>query len=147
MMRRPGESSWTERGQQAIGGAARQTQEAIGEATERVQESWEYYSHRAESEFDRWMRENPLTVGAAAVALGAAVGLSAPRTETEDAWMGETRDALVERAQEAAQDTVSQAQQVVENVTEAAQGTVEQAQRAVDTVGKKTGAAGAGTRG
>jgi ElaB/YqjD/DUF883 family membrane-anchored ribosome-binding protein len=89
----------------------RPSESSTREMTEKVQERWQYYSTRAETQFDRWMRENPLTVGAAAVAIGAAVGLSAPRTETEDEWMGEARDTLIDRAQEVAQDTVQQVQQ------------------------------------
>jgi ElaB/YqjD/DUF883 family membrane-anchored ribosome-binding protein len=115
---RAGGASWIERGQSAVGDAARQAQEAAGEVTERAQETWQHYSQRAETEFERWMRENPWTVGAAAVAVGAAVGLSVPSTETENAWLGETRDTLVERAQEAVQGTVDQAKQAVENVSQ-----------------------------
>ncbi len=124
---RSGEPSWTERAQDTVSDAAHQAQQAVSSATERAQESWRYYSRRTESEFDRWMRENPLTVGAAAVALGAAVGLGMPRTETEDAWMGEARDSLVDRAQDVAKDTVQQAQQVVDTAQEG----VNQAARAV----------------
>jgi ElaB/YqjD/DUF883 family membrane-anchored ribosome-binding protein len=124
---RTGEPSWTERAQDTVSDAAHQAQQAVSSATERAQESWRYYSRRTESEFDRWMRENPLTVGAAAVALGAAVGLGMPRTETEDAWMGEARDSLVDRAQDVAKDTVQQAQHVVDT----AQESVNQAARAV----------------
>jgi Protein of unknown function (DUF3618) len=54
-----------------------------------------------------WMvRENPLAVGAAAVVLGAAVGLAIPETERENELMGETRDNAIERAQQVAQGTV-----------------------------------------
>jgi ElaB/YqjD/DUF883 family membrane-anchored ribosome-binding protein len=105
----------------------RQAQQAVSGTSARVQESWQYYSRRTETEFERWMRENPLTVGVAAVAIGAAVGLSMPRTETEDELMGETRDSLVERAQDVARDKVQQAQQVVDT----AQDTVNEAARAV----------------
>lgn len=112
----PRASAWTEQTQRTVTDAARQTQEKVGEFAERVQENWQHYSRRAESEFDRWMRENPLTVGAAAIALGAAVGLSAPRTRTEDAWLGEARDAVVEQAQETVESTVKQAQDVVERM-------------------------------
>jgi ElaB/YqjD/DUF883 family membrane-anchored ribosome-binding protein len=87
--------------------------------TERLQDSWQHYSRRAESQFGRWMRENPLAVGAAAVAVGAAVGLSAPATNTENAWLGEARDGLVERVQDVAKDTVTQATNAVDNATQA----------------------------
>jgi ElaB/YqjD/DUF883 family membrane-anchored ribosome-binding protein len=87
--------------------------------TERIQDNWQHYSRRAETQFQRWIRENPLAVGAAALAVGAAVGLSAPGTDTENAWLGETRDGLVERVQDAAKDTVNQATQAVEKVSQA----------------------------
>jgi hypothetical protein len=41
-------------------------------------------------------------VGVAAVAVGATVGLALPETETENEWLGETRDTMVEQAQELA---------------------------------------------
>jgi hypothetical protein len=87
--------------------------------TERIQDGWQHYSRRAETQFQRWIRENPLAVGAAALAVGAAVGLSAPATDTENAWLGEARDGLVERVQDVAKDTVTQATQAVENVSQA----------------------------
>jgi ElaB/YqjD/DUF883 family membrane-anchored ribosome-binding protein len=90
--------------------------------TERIQDGWQHYSRRAETQFDRWIRENPLAVGAAALAVGAAVGLSAPATDTENAWLGEARDGLVERVQDVAKDTVTQATQAVESVSQAVDG-------------------------
>jgi hypothetical protein len=87
--------------------------------TERIQQGWQHYSRRAETQFERWIRENPLAVGAAALAVGAAVGLSAPATDTENAWLGETRDDLVERVQEVAKDAATQASQAVESVSQA----------------------------
>jgi ElaB/YqjD/DUF883 family membrane-anchored ribosome-binding protein len=50
----------------------------------------------------RMVVDNPIGFGIAAFAVGAAVGLSAPETETENEWMGEARDALVDRAKEMA---------------------------------------------
>jgi ElaB/YqjD/DUF883 family membrane-anchored ribosome-binding protein len=50
----------------------------------------------------RMVRANPIGFGIAALAAGAAVGLSAPETETENQWMGDTRDALIDRAKEMA---------------------------------------------
>jgi ElaB/YqjD/DUF883 family membrane-anchored ribosome-binding protein len=59
-------------------------------------------AHRVTSGFERLLHSNPLMVGAAAVAVGATVGLALPETETENEWLGETRDTMVERAQEVA---------------------------------------------
>lgn len=137
-------------GRSGISEATRQTREAVGDVAEKVQESWQHYSTRAETEFDRWMRENPLTVGVAAVALGAAVGLSVPRTQTEDAWMGEARDTLVERANEVAEDTVQQAEKMASEVT-GQQGTSpsssgQQTQTAGQTGSQQTGSQQTGSQ-
>jgi hypothetical protein len=56
-------------------------------------------AHRVRSGFERLLHSNPLMVGAAAIAVGATVGLALPETETENEWLGETRDTVVERAQ------------------------------------------------
>lgn len=51
--------------------------------------------------FDRWMRENPLTVGIAFFALGAVAGLSIPVTETEHRTLGAARQTLMDKAGQA----------------------------------------------
>ena len=68
------------------------------------------------------LRENPLTTGALAVGLGAAVGLAIPETRKEHEVMGEARDTVVGKAQEKAQE----AQQKVQRVAEEAQGAAQQ---------------------
>jgi hypothetical protein len=59
-------------------------------------------AYRVRNGFERLLESNPLMVAAAAVAVGATVGLALPETETENEWFGETRDTMVEQAQEAA---------------------------------------------
>lgn len=59
-------------------------------------------AYRVRNGFERLLESNPLMVAAAAVAVGATVGLALPETETENAWLGETRDTMVEQAQEVA---------------------------------------------
>jgi hypothetical protein len=44
-------------------------------------------------------RENPLALGALAIAIGAAIGLSLPHTHVEDEWMGEAKERLLRRAE------------------------------------------------
>lgn len=60
--------------------------------------------HRMEDRFEDVLHDAPLAMGAAAVALGLAIGLSAPATERESEWMGGVRDDLMERAREKADD-------------------------------------------
>jgi hypothetical protein len=68
------------------------------------------------------LTENPLLVGAAAVLAGPAVGASLPETGRENELMGETRDSVVDRAQEAAREAASAVREVageaVEKVTD-----------------------------
>jgi hypothetical protein len=68
---------------------------------------------RAQNGFERMLRDNPLLVGVGALVLGAAVGLAVPETERENEWMGEAREDVVNRAQEAARNAVSQVQNAV----------------------------------
>ncbi len=51
---------------------------------------------------ENWMDSDPLLAGAAAVAAGVVVGLSLPVSEAEHRAMGEARDAVVQRAADAA---------------------------------------------
>lgn len=55
---------------------------------------------------DRWMTENPLALGAATFALGAVAGMSLPRTAMENRALGRTRDAIVNRVQDAVDDAL-----------------------------------------
>lgn len=76
---------------------------------------------RAQSELQRMTRENPLAVGAGALLLGALVGLAIPETESENEWLGETRDSMVDKAQQMARDATNRAQDAAADlVTDAA---------------------------
>jgi hypothetical protein len=55
-------------------------------------------------------RENPLAVGAGALLLGAVVGLAIPETEKENELLGETRDSVMDKAQQMAKTATSRAQ-------------------------------------
>lgn len=62
--------------------------------------------------YEHYIEENPLAVGAVALALGAAVGLAIPLTRKENEYLGEYRDQLVEKAQDAAQDAIGTVKQM-----------------------------------
>lgn len=68
---------------------------------------------RAERTVESTMRENPLALGAVAIAIGAAIGLSLPHTEIEDGWMGETKERLIHKAEDFAGNAIQQAEQAV----------------------------------
>ena len=65
-----------------------------------------------------WTHEYPLAAGAIAVAVGAAIGLSAPATEWENRTMGEKRDLAMERARVAALELKDNVTQKVQNVAD-----------------------------
>ncbi|MGQ0561641.1 MAG: DUF3618 domain-containing protein [Gemmatimonadota bacterium] len=64
----------------------------------------------------RGFEDNPLALGAVALAAGLAAGLAIPETRRESEMMGRTRDRLVERARAAASDVKDRAEEVAERV-------------------------------
>jgi ElaB/YqjD/DUF883 family membrane-anchored ribosome-binding protein len=63
---------------------------------------------------EHMLRENPLAVGAVAVAAGTAVGLMLPATRFESEYIGETGEKLVDKAQEVAREAIDKVQNVAE---------------------------------
>ena len=60
------------------------------------------YGTLAYDKYDEYLEENPLVIGAIALAVGAAVGFAIPSTPFEGKLMGETRENILQRAQDAA---------------------------------------------
>lgn len=77
---------------------------------------------RAEQGFESTMRENPLALGAVAIAIGAAIGLALPHTHVEDEWMGDAKDRLIHRAEGAAGEAIHRAEEAVGQLTAGEQG-------------------------
>lgn len=78
-------------------------------------------ARRAQGWFQRTLDENPLALGALALAAGALAGMLIPETQPENQFMGPTRDTLVQRAQGVAQDTVQRVQSVAQEAKNAAE--------------------------
>jgi ElaB/YqjD/DUF883 family membrane-anchored ribosome-binding protein len=108
-----------------LGGQAREKAEQLShQAREQAQylgSQVQEQAQRAKSQFWQTMEENPLMVGAAALALGLVVGLSLPETPYENRLMGEARDNLMDKAQEMGQDTMQKVQNVAQSVAQEAQ--------------------------
>jgi len=101
---------------------ATQAQESAGQLAQQAQ----YRARRVEDQLGRTMRDNPLALGAVALALGTAVGLALPQTERENQLLGEARDTLVEKAQGLAQETIEKVQAVAGEAQQAVQAEAQQ---------------------
>lgn len=103
--------------QDRAGELADQAREQVSHFTDQAQ----YQAEQATDRFQQMLDENPLAVGAMALAAGAAIGLMVPETRRERELMGEARDTLMEKAQETAEETVRKVQNVAEQAGQAAQ--------------------------
>jgi ElaB/YqjD/DUF883 family membrane-anchored ribosome-binding protein len=115
-VRNLGESAdqYRQRAQAAVGAyadqAADQARHFRDVTRTRLEETTTMLMERSEElgeNFDRWMQENPLTVGVAAFALGAIAGLSIPTTEAEHRTLGVARDSLMQQAGRAVETALS----------------------------------------
>jgi hypothetical protein len=80
----------------------------------------EYYGRRMRRSFFDTLHEQPLVLGAVGLAVGAAIGAGLPTTETEDEWMGETRDRLKDRAERVGSEQLDKAHATARAAYEAA---------------------------
>jgi ElaB/YqjD/DUF883 family membrane-anchored ribosome-binding protein len=121
----------------AVAGAADTASEALSGAREKVGETATHLRERASDLSDRaregaselgdkaryqarqaqvgfWqtMEQNPLVIGAAALALGVIAGLAVPSTSKENELMGETRDRLLDRAKELGGEALERGKEV-----------------------------------
>ncbi len=62
--------------------------------------------------------ENPLAIGAVAVAVGVMAGLAVPRTEREVELLGDARESVADRVREVAHDAKDKAKHVAERVVD-----------------------------
>jgi hypothetical protein len=72
----------------------------------------------ASDKYQTQIQENPLAVGAVALALGAAVGLAIPSTQYEGQLLGETRQKLIDKAENAAADLIDRTKDAVSSAAE-----------------------------
>jgi ElaB/YqjD/DUF883 family membrane-anchored ribosome-binding protein len=67
--------------------------------------------------FGQALRDNPLAMGAVAVAAGTAVGLALPSTRFETEYVGEASERLVDKAQEVAREAIDKVQNAAQQMT------------------------------
>jgi hypothetical protein len=126
----------------AAAGAANSVYDSVSGITDTTKETIGNLGTKARRQYSQQINENPLVVGAVALAVGAIVGLAIPSTEYEDELLGETRENLVSKARNAASETVEKVKQVAgsaantvgEDVADKAK---QVAQNAADTIGEE----------
>jgi ElaB/YqjD/DUF883 family membrane-anchored ribosome-binding protein len=106
--------------------------ERAAETRHRTARKTRYQTRRAKRGVQNMFEENPLAMGAVAVAAGTIVGLMAPSTRKEDEWMGDTRDRLVDRAKATAQETAEQVRDVALEAQHSAKETAKEEARRKD---------------
>ena len=89
---------------------AHRSTEALNNLSTKAKDTASSVGTRVEQMF----RENPLAVGAVAVAAGTAVGLMLPATRFENEYIGETSERLVDKAQEVAREAIDKVQNAVQ---------------------------------
>ena len=89
--------------------------------TETTRRQWD----RARGGFEYLVQEQPLLLGAIGLAVGAALGVSAPRTRQEERVMGETSRRMTEKAKEMGGEQLSKVRETVERAADAAQQSAE----------------------
>jgi len=97
---------------EGVGIAASKTYEGVAAAGGYAYDKAGDLGGQMKINYDHYIEENPLAVGAVALALGAAVGFAIPLTQKENEYMGEYRDNILEKAQETAQDALGTVKQM-----------------------------------
>jgi len=93
----------------AVGGAYSSAGDAVGKAYGKVGD----LTAVASDKYDYYIEENPLAVGAVALALGAAVGFAIPASSFESRVMGPAREQLMGKAQDTASDLIDKTKNAV----------------------------------
>ena len=93
---------------------ANRSTEALSNLGSRAKET----ASAASSRFGDLLHDNPLAVGAVAVAAGTAVGLVLPSTRFESEYIGETSEMLVDKAEEVARGAIDKVQDAAKQMTQ-----------------------------
>ncbi len=104
-------------------GTLNQVKETATDLASRAKDSATDLAYRAKdsassvgTRFGELCRDNPLAVGAVAVAAGTAVGLMLPSTQFESEYIGETGEKLVESVEDVARDALGKVQEAAKQM-------------------------------
>ena len=99
---------------ETAGNLANRSTETLSNLGSKAREGANEVSNR----FGQLLRDNPLAVGAVAMAAGTAVGLALPSTQFESEYIGETSERLVDKAEEVARGAIDKVQDAAKQMTQ-----------------------------
>jgi ElaB/YqjD/DUF883 family membrane-anchored ribosome-binding protein len=133
--------SGTQLVERAQDGAHQLSDRAMG-LTHRVGERAADLGHRAGERLGRaqertveFAHDNPLVIGALAVAAGVGIGFALPTSRTENRLLGPTRDRIAREVTDTAQQVKRVAQDTAQHAARAAQGTVDEIKNSLSQPG------------
>lgn len=94
-----------------VSGAVDSAYSGVGDAAGQAYNKAGELGTAAKEKYDYYVEENPLAVGAVALALGAAVGFAIPATRYEGNLMGQARQDLMSKVQTTASDLLDKTKQ------------------------------------
>ncbi|MDQ6681863.1 MAG: DUF3618 domain-containing protein [Chloroflexota bacterium] len=105
---------------EAVGDTAGQIAGTVQQTAQGAFEQTRQLSSQARWQIEQILDENPLAVGAVAVAAGAAMGMLLPATRPEEQLLGEPSRQVTQAAQQAASEAMDKVKQVTASAQEAA---------------------------
>lgn len=101
---------------ESVSNAADSAYKSVGSGAGELYEKVGNLGSQAREKYDYYLEENPLAVGVAALAIGAAVGLAIPATKFENNLLGEVHENLLLKAEDVTRDALEKVQQVADEV-------------------------------
>lgn len=98
---------------ESVSGAADSTYRAVSDTAGDAYDKLGEVGGQLKRQYNTRLNENPLIIGAVALAVGATVGFAVPLTDYEEKLMGETRDNLMSKAGVTARGAIDKVQDVV----------------------------------
>ncbi|MEH3022065.1 MAG: DUF3618 domain-containing protein [Pseudomonas oryzihabitans] len=105
---------------ESVAAKASQTGERLSDTAAHAKDTLADQAQQLKGTFETLLREQPLVVGALGIALGALLGASLPRTETEDRALGKHSDKLTAKAKQAASSGYEQVKAAGQDVAQEA---------------------------
>jgi len=105
---------------ESVSAKASHTGERLSDTAAQAKDTLTDQAQQLKGTFDTLLREQPLVVGALGIALGALLGASLPRTETEDRALGKHSDKLTAKAKQAASSGYGQVKAAGQDVAKEA---------------------------